>query len=163
MDFLHNLDGKKNNEYYCWCCHTLGDVRMDSGSSIEWYRRGLEFAICWGEENLQLLWVWSGSESSDKNRQNKTKISDNIELEDGRELNVILKGRLPLCHRCATWRHRRKDWPSGAIKRNNSEEPQVVQREETVRETAADNDAVENEEIQTKATSKDSKTSEEAI
>lgn len=38
-----------------------------------------------------------------------------------------------------------------------------MQREETVRETAADNDAVENEEIQTKATSKDSKTLEEAI
>lgn len=30
------------------------------------------------------------------------KIPDIITLHDGRTLNVILKGCLPLCHRCAT-------------------------------------------------------------
>lgn len=43
--------------------------------------------------------------------ENLKRMPDSVDSDDGRTLNVVLKGRLLLCYRCGTWGKMRGNYP----------------------------------------------------
>lgn len=99
--------------------------------------------------------------------ENLKKVPDIIALEDGRKLNTVLRGRLPLCYKYGTRGHIKENCPKIMAAESGGEaegkqDVKLAPIKEPVAETSMEasneiqKNAVEVAEVQTKVSSKDS-------